>query len=321
MDALTKRIRDKLTGKLFSGWYTERRYVDAIERYKDVIVVDNVEADVIKQIRYAIRKSKKILAENCFVGFSVGNDECKVYVSLGMGVTQLTHAFGHYWFHIRHLSFFPGTGFNLDVAIVRQFSDSDRLTCWECRQRSKEVPAPVHIDSISSAVVDIRTRLEPIINQFLVNYCNPKTAWTNLKPHMNRGNFVGVFRFIAVVFLTLIAGTLALLRQLGGFSLRVVHELAFLVDRSTPFALGALNFLSKIVGGFYLLVAMMWRDFRKPKPPQPKQMGPDRAISGPPKAALPAPSFADVPRQRPVVTGVTGQHNAMDTMYSSGRKW
>jgi len=318
MDVLTKRVRDKLTGKLFSGWYTERRYVDAIERYKDVIVVDNVEADVIKQIRYAIRKSKKILAENCFVGLSVGNDECKVYVSLGMGVSQLTHAFGHYWFHIRHLSFFPGTGFNLDVAIVRQFSDSDRLTCWECRQRSKEVPAPVHIDSISSAVVDIRTRLEPVINQFLVNYCNPKTAWSNMKPHINRGNFVGVFRFIAVLFLTLIAGTLALIRQLGGFSLRVVHELAFLVDRSTPFALGALNFISKIVGGFYLLVAMMWRDFRKPKPPQPQQMGPDRALAGPPKAALPAPILPNVPRQRPVVTG---QHNAMDTMYSSGKKW
>jgi len=72
------------------------------------------------------------------------------------------------------------------------------------------------------------------------------------------------------------------------------------------------------VGGFYLLVAMMWRDFRKPKPPQPQQMGPDRALAGPPKAALPAPILPNVPRQRPVVTG---QHNAMDTMYSSGKKW
>jgi len=318
MDVLTKRVRDKLIGKLFSGWYTERRYVDAIERYKDVIVVDNVEADVIKQIRYAIRKSKKILAENCFVGFSVGDDECKVYVSLGTGVAQLTHAFGHYWFHVRHLSFFPTSGFNLDVVIVRQFADTDRLTCWECRQRSKEATPPVHIDSISSAVLDIRTRLEPLINQFLVNYCNPRTAWSNLKPHLTKGNLVGGFRFIAVLFLTLVAGTLALIRQLGGFSLRVVHELAFLVDRSTPFALGALNFLSKIVGGFYLLVAMMWKDFRKPKPPPPQQIGPDRALAGPPKAALPAPVLPNVPRQRPVVTG---QHNAMDTMYSSGRKW
>ena len=34
------------------------------------------------------------------------------------------------------------------------------------------------------------------------------------------------------------------------------------MSRSTPFALGALNMVSKLVGGFYLLVAMIWKDVR-----------------------------------------------------------
>ena len=114
--------------------------MDAIERYKDVIVIDGVEADTIKQIKYAIRKSKKILADNCYIGLALGgqevlfvsilsssliptllkdDDECRVYVSLGMGVSQLTHAFGHYWFHVRHVSFLPSSGFVIDLAIVR----------------------------------------------------------------------------------------------------------------------------------------------------------------------------------------------------------
>ena len=70
-------------------------------------------------------------------------------------------------------------------------------------------------------------------------------------------------------------------KQVANWSLKAIHELAFLVDRltvihiidfshslcnivcrSTPFALGALNMLSKVVGGFYVLLAMIWRDVR-----------------------------------------------------------
>ena len=78
-----------MSGYLFSGWYTERRYVDAIDRYartnfndnscnvlfiryRDVILVDSVETMVIKQIKYAIRKCSKMLEPNSFVGLSFG---------------------------------------------------------------------------------------------------------------------------------------------------------------------------------------------------------------------------------------------------------
>ena len=65
-------MRDRISGSLFSGWYTERRYVDAIDRYRDVVLVDSVEAVVIKQVKYAIRKCGKILAENSFIGLTDG---------------------------------------------------------------------------------------------------------------------------------------------------------------------------------------------------------------------------------------------------------
>jgi len=318
MDALAKHVRDRLSGKLFSGWYTERRFIDAIDRYKDVIVIDNVETQVIKQIKYAIRKSNKILADNCFIGFAADDEECKVYVSLGMGATQLTQAFGRYWFHIRHVSFFAASGFNLDLAIVRQFANSDTESCWECRKRSREVTPPVHIDSISSAVKDIKTRLDNVFSQLLTQYWQPKQAWTTASSCITRGNVLNGLRFLCVLILTLVTGSFALVQQMGAFSLRALHELAFLVDRSTPFALAALNFASKIVGGFYLLLAMIWKDFRAPKPP-PKTVRPGLAGSVQPPAALPAPRAppaGPVPRPNTI-----GQQNAMDNMYSSGKNW
>ena len=46
--------------------------MDAIDRYRDVIVVDNIEAVIIKQIKYAIKKCSKILEENSFMGLTAG---------------------------------------------------------------------------------------------------------------------------------------------------------------------------------------------------------------------------------------------------------
>lgn len=58
---------------MFSGWYTEKRYIDAIDRYRDVIVVDSAELVIIKQVNYAIRKCSKILEANSFIGLTHGN--------------------------------------------------------------------------------------------------------------------------------------------------------------------------------------------------------------------------------------------------------
>ena len=75
-------MREKLVGYLFSGWYTERRYVDPIDRYRDVILVDNVEAVVLKQVKYAIRKCRKIFEKNSFLGLSYGNIMLKIEILL-----------------------------------------------------------------------------------------------------------------------------------------------------------------------------------------------------------------------------------------------
>ena len=52
--------------------------MDPIDRYRDVILVDGVETLVVKQVKYAVRKCRKIFEKNSFVGLSFGNVETQL---------------------------------------------------------------------------------------------------------------------------------------------------------------------------------------------------------------------------------------------------
>lgn len=326
VDSIVKHLRDRLLGELFSGWYTERRYIEAVERYRDVVLVDSVEDKVIRQARYAIRKSGKILAENSFVGLTVEEGECRIYLSLGPGNSrgEANHAFGHYWFQIRGISFLQGLGFSIEVAVIRSYVASDQENCWRCKQRAKleEPPAsPVKIDSVGAALSDMKTRLMSVSKGLLSEAWDPSSWWSSLRALVTPSNIVSFSKFIVILVLAAFTGLLAGCKQMASWSLRVIHELAFLVDRSTPFALGALNILSKVMGGFYLLLAMIWRDVRNPRKPPPSMAvspSPQLALQSPP-GSFPrpqGPTPPSLPRQRAVPS-----HSAMDNMYSQGRTW
>jgi len=307
-------------GVLFSGWYTERRWIEAVERYRDSVTVDPVESKVIRQVNYAIRKSGKILPENSFIGLSNVDDECRLFLSLGPGGAggEASHAFGHYWFHIRGVSFIQGLGFNVEVGVVRPYVTSDNQSCWKCKQREKleEETEPVKIDSVQAALGDMRTRLVAMSKDLMTEAWDPSSWWASLRPLLTPTNFVAAIKFLLVLLLAAFTALIAGGKQVANWSLKAIHELAFLVDRSTPFALGALNMLSKVVGGFYVLLAMIWRDVRKPTPPPtaapPSLQGPSPSLP-PPRPLQHTPSQV---RQRP-----PSAHAAMDTMYSQGRAW
>jgi len=319
LDRLLKHLRERISGSLFSGWYTERRYVDAIDRYRDVILVDSIEYLIIKQVKYAIRKSGKILADNCFIGLTNVDDECKLFITLGAGGAETSHAFGHYWFQLRSISFIPNIGFNLEVVVLRQFVTTDSESCWKCKARASQPDdsPPVKIDSIGAALVDMKTRLGQVSSDVWTEVWQPQTIWAKLRPLMSVANLVHLGKLVMVLFLALLTGIVSGVKQTAQFSLKVLHELANLVDRSTPLALGALNIMSKVVGGAYLLVAMIWRDTVKKPVGGPVPARPQLTSLPPVRSSL--PPLPDLSRQG-------GQHRtetrgAMDNMYSQGRNW
>ena len=54
-------------------------------RYRDLIVVDQGENVIIKQVKYAIRKSRKVLGDNTYIGLVIGEQKSLIKSVLSDG--------------------------------------------------------------------------------------------------------------------------------------------------------------------------------------------------------------------------------------------
>ena len=205
--------------------------------------------------------------------------------------------------------------------VVRQFVSSDSETCWRCKSREKtsDTAAPVKMDSISDVVLDMKTRLVSVMSELMRDVVQPGNVWTNVRPHLTLTNVSQLGKLMMVLVLAMVTGIIAGVKQLAQFCLKLLHELANLVDRSTPLALGALNMFSKVIGGAYLLIAMIWRDATKKQPPPPPP-----SSSAPPRPAInmsrPGPG-PELVQRRPVTNVRPDPRSAMDNLYSQSRNW
>ena len=179
--------------------------MDPIDRYRDVILVDAVETLVVKQVKYAVRKCRKIFEKNSFVGLSFGNVEtqlvmfslsCQWTRSARCSSTFTAGPAGEGWrSHIpsvttgsrssRSTSSPTWASYSSWVSVgggwewpdlfwcsgvVRQFTGSDSESCWRCKAREAAgEEETVKIDSISNYLC---------ISLSLTNPCPQLEPWS-----------------------------------------------------------------------------------------------------------------------------------------------
>ena len=102
----------------------------------------------------------------------------------------------------------------------------------------------------------------------------------DIRPYLTASNAVNAVKFVCVLLVAAVAGLARLLPKMVDLFNRTIHESAFLLRSATPMFLSVVDMFNKMVGGFYMLLAMMWRDFRRPQPPQGPQRGEGAAAAG-----------------------------------------
>lgn len=90
--------------------------------------------------------------------------------------------------------------------------------------------------------------------------------------YLTFGNIRLVIQFLIFLIISIVTGIAHAIPHIGEYSLRFMREFTYLVQVSTPIVLGIIDMISKIFGGFYILIAMMWRGSTGGNQPPPSQM-------------------------------------------------
>ncbi|XP_063535082.1 uncharacterized protein LOC134745040 [Cydia strobilella] len=244
--------KDLLKSRIFLGRYIERRLINQRIGYRDVVVVSPAEVDL-KRDLLEVQNSLHIVCPNIqWIGIT--DSEPLGYTSGVCIWTEIDNQpFGAFWFQVKSLKF-RDEEIIVSVKCLRHISDAflelePILTggsggTSKSKEKSEgKVEKP--IEALSDTVHEIKA---------------------NLKSALSITNVKEFFTFIFALVIAVFTGSTAFINFLGNFILALLRELSILVKNSTPAFLGFLNFLSKIVGGFYLLLAM----FFKPSNPPPQ---------------------------------------------------
>lgn len=264
MKTLCKQMLKK---RIFLGHYQEKRYVAKLKTYKDLVVLNSSEKAFREDVVIVEREIDRNLnkdGRDMWMGFTrpdVVGAPAGYCIWTKLDESESTVPFGQYWFQVKAVRF-KGDVIEIQLSILR----------------------PAEID-------DSSTFTEFITSDF------PNVEWGKLfiswKDSMNQGtyrflqeqvtakNMLAIGKFIALVIVLLATGLVHSVKYLGEFTLKFMHELSKLIRAMTPLLTVMLNMLSKIVGGFYILIAMMWRDTVGGGGPPPNFDHRPAAIQGP----------------------------------------
>lgn len=186
-------------------------------------------------------------------------------------------ALGHFWFLIQDASFSPEFGVIWRVKVVRSVLASDQSgsnPCPHCGKLPYQNAGSCNTDEPMSSSEIYRQLLSQINSAF-----RPGEWVEEARPYLTLTSLINGFKFVMVLLMTMATGLINILPQMAHHLNNLILSLSQLLKQATPFLLGCLDMVSKIVGGFYLLIAMIWRDARQPADPRPSM--PVRALNGP----------------------------------------
>ncbi|XP_026318943.1 uncharacterized protein LOC113229528 [Hyposmocoma kahamanoa] len=233
-------VKDLLKSRIFLGRYLERRLVDERIGYRDIVLLSAAEQELKKDLLEAQHYLHSVFPIIQWIGITDG-------ASIGYsGICLWTEIdnqpFGAYWFQIRSIKFRDGE-IILTLKCIRYITEA--YLELEPILTGSTTKAPVHKSSTTESKVALSESYSEII--------------ATLKSALSIRNVKEFLTFICALVIAVFTGSTAFINFLGNFVLALIREMSFFVKNSTPLLLGFLDFMSKIVGGFYILVAMIFK--------------------------------------------------------------
>lgn len=282
MQSLTKQL---LKSRLFRGIYLERCFVEQVGGFRDVISLQCSERDLEKQLLSSASQLQMFyqrFVPNMWIGItkgSLGNYKHTPHpAQLDTCVwTELNDlAFGEYWFSIKSLRF-RAQEVQLKLKMVRSVeAEKTLLTPRPSISLKKSSPSRVAAitDGDSAEVADanaagIVTEEQQLPAIGFADFVNVLQQWRQsvittiyefMANDVNKRNIMGTIRFLGLLIFSIISGAAVALRFMGILAVRLLFEISRFTHTATPIVFKLIEFVNKIVGAFFILLTMIWKD-------------------------------------------------------------
>jgi len=238
--------------KIFIGNYIQRRYVEKIDAYRDIIVINNSEVELQEDLG---KVKVKIESQNPDTWIGITNANYNIIESGDSWCiwTEIdTLPFGMYWFQIKTIRFRENE-VQIKIKTIRPINTNDYNNINVNKSKLSTSETIVIADDWYELFYSWKNSINEL-------------GFTFLKTSINRNTFAAIFKFCCLLILSISAGSVHGVKYLGFFTLRLINELTKLIHVLTPLFLGVLDLITKIIGGFYILLSMIWRDSVRPTP-------------------------------------------------------
>lgn len=204
--------------EIFLGTYKERRYVECLQVYRDIVEVNEQAVDFIKHLKEIRKEFSRERSNYKWIGItSNDNDGVQTY---NLWVELKNIPLGNHWFQVRGVK-----------------CDND-----EVKLRLK------HVQEHKASICPNRDDSD-IFNINDLNF--------NLKEIFTYSNLCETIRFCTLVGLTLFTFLVNFMWYISNFTLILLQTLNNTLVALTPVMLGMIDFCSRCVGGLYWLIFML----------------------------------------------------------------
>lgn len=234
-------VRDKLKSRIFLGRYVERRLADKRIGYRDVVLISAAETELQKDLLEAQLKLRTIAPNIHWIGIT---ETAALGYTPGICIwTEIDNQpFGPFWFQIKSL----------------KFREDEIIITVKCLRHISE--SFMEIEPILMGVKKSKESTEKKLENSVASLNETYTDIIGtLKTSLSISNVKDFFTFLFAFVIAIFTGSTSFVNFLGNFVLALVREISMLVKNSTPMVLGLLDFVSKIIGGFYILLAMLFK--------------------------------------------------------------
>lgn len=267
--------KQMLKTRIFLGNFREKRYVSNLNVYRDIIVISPNETEFCHDMAIVRNRITHFQAKPIWTGYTSTTLDGVLSPASHCIWTDLDAniPFGNYWFQVKTIRFKDDETM-IKVKMLRPlrsasnemdnqmptFSSSINGNSSSSEQQQQHTTDDN--DSMDHSLPESTMRIAGNFWELFQMWCEDlhKSILRGLSAHCNVQNTIYCVKYMTVLIAALLTSSLYAVKHLGFFTLHFMAQSRELIRVLTPIIMGLLDLLTKLIGGFFILLAMIWRD-------------------------------------------------------------